>query len=292
MLISLLSLLRPKQWTKNALLFAGYLFTIQDGHTTHELLNVLCAFAAFCAVSGATYIINDVADVERDRSHPLKCKRPIASGAVSVSSALIFALLLVTASIYGAFRLSYGFGGLAAAYFVLMLAYSMKLKNVVIVDLLAIAAGFVIRAVAGAVVICVAISPWLLLCTTLLALFLGLAKRRSEILTLENGGICHRKTLSEYTAPMLDQMLSISAAAAIISYCLYTFLPSPITGKPHEAMMITIPFVVYGIFRYLFLIQMRNAGASPELVLLSDKPTFINVILYIVAAIVALKLGF
>ncbi len=291
MLISLLSLLRPKQWTKNGLVFAGYLFTVQDGHSTAQLLRVVVAFVIFCAVSGAQYAINDVADVERDRKHPRKCKRPIASGAVSVPTALVFAALLLAASFAEAFRLGNEFGGLAVAYLVLMLAYSATLKHVVIVDLLVIAAGFVIRAVAGAVVIGVPISPWLLLCTTLLALFLGLAKRRSELLTLKDG-LGHRKTLGEYSAPMLDQMLSICASATLMSYCLYTFLPSPVSHKPHEAMMLTIPFVVYGLFRYLFLIQSKNAGGSPEVVLLQDKPILFNVVLYIVAAVVALKLGF
>jgi 4-hydroxybenzoate polyprenyltransferase len=290
MLIALLSLLRPKQWTKNGLVFAGYLFTVQDGHTTAQLLQVALAFVVFCAVSGASYIVNDIADAERDRKHPRKCKRPIASGAVSAPIALVFALLLIAASVAEAFRLGQGFGGLTVAYLLLMLVYSASLKHVVIVDLLAIAAGFVIRAVAGAVVIGVAISPWLLLCTTLLALFLGFAKRRSELLTLDDG-LGHRKTLGEYTAPMLDQMLSISASATLMSYCLYTFLPSPITGKTHEGMMLTIPFVVYGLFRYLFLIQSRNAGGSPEIVLLEDKPTLLNMLLYIAAAVIALKLG-
>jgi len=251
----------------------------------------MLAFAVFCAVSGASYVVNDAADAQRDRKHPRKCKRPIASGAVSVSVALVFAVLLVAAALAVAFRLSREFGGLTAGYLALMLLYSASLKHIVIVDLLAIAAGFVIRAVAGAVVINVAISPWLLLCTTLLALFLGLAKRRSELLTLEDG-LGHRKTLGDYTAPMLDQMLSISAAATLMSYCLYTFQPSPISHKPHEAMMITIPFVVYGLFRYLFLIQSRNAGGNPEIVLLEDRPMLLNVLLYVAAAVVALKLGF
>jgi len=291
MFLALLSSLRPKQWTKNGLLFAGYLFTIQEGHTTAQLLRVVVAFVLFCAVSGASYIINDVADVERDRKHPRKCKRPIASGAVAPAAALVFAVLLIAASLTEAFRLGARFGAVTTAYLVLMLLYSAIMKHVVIVDLLAIAAGFVLRAAAWAVVISVPISPWLLLCTTLLALFLGLAKRRSELLTLEDG-LGHRKTLGEYTAPMLDQMLSISASATLMSYCLYTFLPSPVTGKPHEAMMVTIPFVVYGLFRYLFLVQSRNAGGSPEIVLLEDRPMLLNVLLYVVAAVLALKLGF
>lgn len=293
MLIALIRSLRPKQWTKNGLLFAGYLFTIQQGHSSGELLKVVASFGIFCAVSGATYVINDVVDIECDRIHPRKCKRPIANGSLPVPAAVAASVLLLGASVWLAFRLGVGFGALTLAYLVLTLSYSASLKHIVIVDLLAIAAGFVVRAVAGAVVISVVISPWLLLCTTLLALFLGLAKRRSELLTLENGGLGHRKTLGEYTAPMLDQMLSVTASATLMAYCLYTFTAvSAVTGKPHPAMMITIPFVVYGLFRYMFLIQSRNAGGSPELVLLEDKPMLLNLLLYVVAAIIALKLRF
>jgi len=251
---------------------------------------VIAAFAIFCVVSGATYMVNDVADIHRDRKHPRKCRRPIASGAISVPTALVFAILLLAVAIWGSFRLNTGFGGLVVAYLALTLSYSAVLKHIVIIDLLTIAALFVIRAVAGAIVIGVAISSWLLLCTTLLALFLGLAKRRSELLTLEDGGLEHRKTLGEYSAPMLDQMLSVTASTTLMAYCLYTFTAVSLsTGKPHPAMMITIPFVVYGLFRYLLLIQSKNVGGSPELVLLEDKPMLLNVVLYVVAAVAALK---
>lgn len=291
MLISLLKCLRPKQWTKNALLFAGYLFTIQEAHSGGAFLKVVEAFGLFCALSGATYIINDIADVERDRKHPKKCKRPIASGAVSVKTALVFAIILLISSIYGCFALHFQFGLMAVAYLILTLSYSACLKHVVIIDMLAVASGFVIRAVAGAVVIDKRISPWLLVCTTLLALFLVIAKRRSELMTLQNGGMGHRKTLSEYSAPMLDQMISITGSTTLMAYCLYTFTAISETGKNHPQMMVTIPFVVYGLFRYLFLIQSKNAGGSPEQVLLEDKPLLLNVILYIIAAAIALKIN-
>lgn len=287
MLSALIRSLRPKQWTKNGLLFAGYLFTIPQGHSATELLRVVYAFGVFCAVSGASYIINDVVDLERDRSHPRKCKRPIASGALPVGVAVLFAVLVLGGSAWGAFSLGAAFGAMTVGYLALTLAYSAILKHVVIVDLLTIASLFVIRAVAGAVVIGVAISPWLLLCTTLLALFLGLAKRRSELLTLENGGLEHRKTLGEYTAPMLDQMLGVTASTTLMAYCLYTFTGN--TGASHPAMMITIPFVIYGLFRYMLLIQSRNAGGSPELVLLEDRPLLLSVLLYVIAAVVALR---
>lgn len=288
MIPALLTSLRPKQWTKNLLVFAGYLFTMEMGHSTGALLAVLGAFGLFCAVSGAGYILNDVLDIDRDRKHPRKCKRPIASGSVPVGVAAVFASALLAASVWASFRLDYNFGLLAAGYFVLTAVYSIYLKHVVIVDLLAVAGGFVIRAVAGAVVIHVKISPWLLVCTTLLALFLGVAKRRDELLTLANGGSDHRRTLSEYSAVLLDQMLTITASATLMSYFLYTFTGE--TGTMHPYMMITVPFVVYGLFRYLFLVQSKNAGDSPEMVLLEDKPLLVDVILYIAAAVVALKL--
>jgi 4-hydroxybenzoate polyprenyltransferase len=298
---ALLKSLRPKQWTKNALVFAGYIFTIDLPHPPDTLWRVLAAVGLFCAVSGATYILNDAVDVEADRKHPKKCKRPIASGAVSVRVAVAFALVLLVAAMAASHLLDFYFGLLVSAYLLLTLSYSAVLKHVVIVDLLTISAGFVLRAVAGAVVVKaidpvthaayrVEISPWLLVCTTLLALFLGLAKRRGELIMLENGGADHRKTLSEYSAPMLDQMLTISSSCALMAYFLYTFTPGSKTGTSHPYMMITIPFVIYGLFRYLFLVHDRNAGGSPEQVLLEDKPLLINCILYVIAAVVALKL--
>jgi 4-hydroxybenzoate polyprenyltransferase len=290
MILALIKSLRPKQWSKNLLVFAGYLFTIQQNHAFGVFLRVVAAFALFCAVSGATYIFNDVADAERDRKHPRKCKRPIASGALSVPAALALASILVAASVLLSFRLSLWFGALIAGYFVLTVAYSAGLKHVVIVDLLTIAAGFVIRAAAGAVVINVQISPWLLVCTTLLALFLGLAKRRGELAMLGNG-VDHRRTLGEYTAPMLDQMLTISASACLMGYFLYTFTPASATGQAHPSMMITVPFVIYGLFRYLFLVHTSpNGGGSPEQLLLEDRPLLLNVILYVIAAAAALKM--
>ncbi len=264
MVIGLLGSLRPKQWTKNLLVFAGYLFTIQQVHPAGTLLKAVAAFALFCAVSGATYIYNDAADAECDRKHPLKCKRPIASGRVPVGSAVVFATALLAAAVYACFRLDLYFGILVLGYLVLTVAYSAVLKHVVIVDLLTIAALFVIRAVAGAVVIHVQISPWLLICSTLLALFLGLAKRRGELLALEDGAYGHRKTLGEYSAPMLDQMLSIASSTSLMAYFLYTISANPRTGILHPQMMLTAPFVVYGLFRYLYLIHSKNAGDSPE----------------------------
>lgn len=291
MIIGLVQSLRPKQWTKNLLVFAGYLFSVDQGHPASALIVVLAAFGIFCAISGAGYLINDSLDVERDRIHPRKCKRPIASGRVSVAAAVGFAVILLGASLIGSFWIGFWFGVLTAGYFVLTLCYSLCLKHVVIVDLLAISAGFVLRAVAGAVAIDVAISSWLLVCTTLLALFLGLAKRRAELVTLENGGVGHRKTLEEYSAPMLDQFLTVTSSACLMAYFLYTFAPDAGgNGPKHPYMMITVPFVIYGLFRYLYLIHNRNAGGSPEQVLLEDRPLLLNLLLFVVAAAAAILL--
>lgn len=290
LLIALAKSLRPKQWSKNLLVFAGYLFTIEQDHPPSVLLRVVAAFGVFCAVSGATYVLNDVVDAESDRKHPRKCKRPVASGDLPVRVALAFAIVLTAGSLAAALRLGLDFGLLTAAYLILTAAYSLALKHVVIVDLLAIAAGFVIRAAAGAVVIAVVISPWLLVCTTLLALFLGLAKRRGEIITLENGGVDHRRILDDYSAPMLDQMLNIAASASLTAYFLYTFSAVSATGKAHPQMMITLPFVIYGLFRYLFLVHSKNAGDSPEQLLIDDKPLLVNILLYVLAVIIAMRM--
>jgi len=287
--IALIESLRPKQWTKNLLVFAGYLFTLEQGHPVSVLLRAVAAFAVFCAVSGSAYLLNDVVDAERDRKHPRKCRRPVPSGRLSATAALVSAVVLACGGTAAAFLLGLPFCLLVLSYFLLTLAYSAALKHLVIVDLLAIAAGFVIRAAAGAVAIGVVISPWLLVCTTLLALFLGLAKRRGELMSLENGGVDHRLTLNEYTAPMLDQMLNITAAASLMAYFLYTFTPTSTTGAAHPHMMITVPFVIYGLFRYLYLVHARDAGDSPEQILIDDKPLLVDVALYVIAVIIALQ---
>lgn len=289
MILALLRSMRPKQWSKNLLVFAGYLFTIEESHPG-GLFRVVSAFALFCAVSSAVYILNDVLDRNRDRHHPLKCKRPIASGALPVGVALLFALLLAAASLAGGFSLGTLFGLTIVAYLLLTSAYSLMLKNVVILDLLALCAGFVIRAVAGAVAIDVVISPWLLLCTTLLALFLGLSKRRNEIIILEKGAVNHRKILGEYSVMYLDQMIIITSAAALIAYSLYTFQGFSKTADAHPYMMVTIPFVIYGIFRYIYLIHTQNVGGHPEQVFLDDKPLLINIILWAGTVALILKL--
>lgn len=281
MLLELLKSLRPKQWTKNLLVFAGMLFTLNAQHTLIDLLRVVAAFAVFCLLSGSVYLVNDVLDAEKDRKHPRKCWRPIAAGRLSPRSAVFFAAVFAVGSLVASYYLSKKFGACAAAYLVLSSAYSLSLKNMVIVDVLAIAAGFVLRAIAGALVISVSISEWLLVCTTLLALFLGLAKRRNEIIVMEADAASHRKILQEYTPELLDQMLMITASCNIMAYMLYTFLSK--TGTGHRYMMATIPFVIYGLFRYLYLVHNRNLGGSPESVVLEDKPLLTAIIMWMAA---------
>jgi len=266
--------MRPKQWTKNMVLFAGIIFA-QKIFTEIYLLKTLFAFAIFCVLSGSVYIINDIVDVEKDRAHPHKRFRPLASGQLSPSLAAGFAVIAVLVSLGGAFWLNTGFGFIAVAYFLLTTAYSFKLKNVVIVDVLTIAIGFVFRAVAGATAIMVNISPWLLVCTFLLALFLALSKRRHELLLLENNAFLHRKILDEYKPEMLEQMISVVTSSTLMAYSLYTF-----TSGHSEYLMGTIPFVIYGIFRYMYLVHQKNIGGSPESALLKDIPMAVNIILW------------
>jgi 4-hydroxybenzoate polyprenyltransferase len=284
MMLSLLKSLRPKQWTKNSLLFAGFLFTISEHHPASDILKVIAAFTVFCLLSGSVYLINDVLDAKHDRNHPKKRFRPIAHGDLAPGVAAVSAVLLAALSIAGAFALSFRFGVCAAAYFVLTSAYSFSLKHVVIVDVLALAAGFVLRAIAGALVIHVHISEWLLVCTTLLALFLGLAKRRHELLTMQGAASEHRKILEDYTPELLDQMIMITASCNIMAYMLYTFLSK--TGTGHRYMMATIPFVVYGLFRYLYLVHARNLGGNPESIVVEDKPLMVDILLWMVAVVI------
>jgi len=280
MLLGLLKSLRPKQWSKNLLLFAGLMFTLNKARPESDILKVVVAFVVFCLLSSSAYLVNDVVDAGNDRQHPKKRFRAVASGVVSRSVALSTAAALVIASLAVAFYLDRAFALTAIGYLVLSIVYSLWLKHVVIVDVLTLAAGFVVRAVAGALVIHVEISEWLLVCTTLLALFLGLAKRRNEMLVLEDGAANHRKILREYTPALLDQMIVITASCTVMAYMLYTFLSTTGEGS-HRYMMMTIPFVTYGLFRYLYLVHTRSLGGSPESVLLEDVPLIVNLVLWL-----------
>jgi 4-hydroxybenzoate polyprenyltransferase len=284
MMLSILNSLRPKQWPKNFLVFVGLLFTINEHHPSSDILRVTVTFVFFCLLSGSVYLVNDVLDADRDRKHPKKRFRPIAHGDLSPRAAVVSAIALAVISLAALFALDTRLGICAATYFALTLAYSLALKHVVIVDVLALAAGFVLRTIAGALVIHVHISEWLLVCTTLLALFLGLAKRRNELLTMEGEASEHRKILEEYTPELLDQMIMITASCNIMAYMLYTFLSK--TGEGHKYMMATVPFVVYGLFRYLYLVHTRNLGGSPESIVVEDKPLLINILLWMVVVVI------
>lgn len=271
--------MRPKQWIKNGFVFAGLIFSKSFLRLEPVLETVYCFFL-FCMVSGAVYIINDILDMEKDAVHPVKCKRPIASGRLQSSRALIFSLLVLSVSLILAALLDTGFFLILFAYFFLVLAYSLKLKHIVILDVIILSMGFVLRTIGGAVAIGVWISPWLILCTTLLALFLALNKRRNELLVLSDKAGEHKKILEQYTPELINSMLSVITSATVMSYSLYTFS----AGKS-SYMMLTIPFVLYGIFRYQYLVMTKECGGSPELTLFRDKPLLIDIVLWGIACI-------
>jgi 4-hydroxybenzoate polyprenyltransferase len=272
--------MRPKQWTKNSFAFAGLIFSKHFIYV-EQILRAVAAFALFSLVSGSVYIINDVVDRDKDKLHPRKSKRPIASGKVKPAEAVMYAFIVLAAALVLAFMLDFGLFLILASYFVLVCAYSLKLKNVVILDVIIISMGFVLRTVGGAMVIDVKISPWLIVCTTLLALFLALNKRKNELLVLTDKAVGHRKILEQYTPELIDQMLSVVTSTTVMSYSLYTFS----AGKSYY-MMLTIPFVLYGIFRYQYLAENKDMGGSPELVLLKDKPLLINIALWVITSLI------
>ncbi|MGH7491787.1 MAG: decaprenyl-phosphate phosphoribosyltransferase [bacterium] len=282
MFCGLILSLRPKQWTKNLLLFAGLIFS-KNVLVPALLWKASAAFFLFCLLSGSVYLINDVADVESDRNHPLKKDRAIASGRVPIGLAVGAALIVAAGALGSAFLLGNKFGMVAAGYFILILAYSFVLKHVIIMDVLAIALGFVLRAAAGAVVIAVPISSWLLLCTIFAALFLAMSKRRHEMLLLGDNSTSHRKTLGEYSAQLLDQMVPVVTASTVMSYALYTTSAETVAKFGTNNLVFTVPFVLFGIFRYLYLVHQKNSGGNPEIVLLTDLPTIVNLVFYALA---------
>ena len=279
--------LRPAQWTKNLILFAGLIF----GERLFDPSAVKAAglgFLVFCVLSGVVYLVNDVRDVDADRQHPTKSRRPIAAGTVSPASALTAALVLVAIGIATAFSLAPAFGVVATAYVALLTIYSTALKHVVILDVLAIAGGFVLRAVGGAVVIGVAISHWLLVITLLGALFLALGKRRGEIATLVDGGTGHRPILAHYSLDLLDQLITIVASATLLAYAFYTISPDTVAKFGTDRLLFTLPFPLYGVFRYLYLIHKHDGGANPSETLISDRPILICVALWACAVAVVI----
>ena len=284
----LLKATRPRQWAKNLLIFLAFFFTIGDhggGGLSGEIAMAsrsALAVLLFSLLTGATYIINDLMDAEQDRQHPQKRNRSIASGRLSPSVALAGAVALSVLGVAFAFRLDREFGWVSVLYLALNLAYSVSIKHVVILDVLSISAGFVLRAVAGALVINVPISPWLFVMTSLGALMIALGKRRSELTVLGAASGTTRSVLDEYTVPLVDQFIAVVAPATVVSYTLYTFT-SPTLPENH-AMMLTVPFVVYGVFRYLFLVHKRELGGEPEEIFLTDRPLMINNILWLATA--------
>ncbi|WP_410515258.1 decaprenyl-phosphate phosphoribosyltransferase [Paenibacillus sp. BR2-3] len=274
--------LRPKQWTKNLLVFAAPLFSFETVSPI-ALYNSLAGFLSLCFVSGCVYIVNDYIDREVDRNHPVKRYRPMASGELHPQLAFAFGALIMMASLSLSYLLNPLFTLLLAFYFGINVAYSIRLKHVVIIDIMIIAAGFVLRAIAGGLVIHVPFTPWFLLCTMLLSLFLAIGKRRHELFLLENIKGAHRKVLEQYSYELLDQLSGIVTTATIISYSLFTF-----TSGRTIHLMWTIPLVIYGMFRYLYLIHIEKKGGAPDKVLFEDRHILITVILYVVSVVAIL----
>jgi 4-hydroxybenzoate polyprenyltransferase len=284
MLQQLLRLARPGQWTKNGLLFGAIVFA-GEVRELAKLETVIAAAAIFCLLSSAVYTINDMIDREKDRSHPVKKHRPLASGAIAPGVAGVFAGLLIACGLTGAWLVNSNFLYISVGFLVLNLAYSLFLKQIIIVDVLTIAISFVVRAFAGALAIDVPASGWMLMNTLLLALFLSFGKRRHEMVLLEAEAGNHRAPLSGYTPYLLDQMIGVTTASVLVVYMLYTFSGEVSEKLGTEYLYITIPFVVYGIFRYLYLIHRKDEGGSPTQVLISDRPILITVILWLITAL-------
>ena len=284
MLTALFKTMRPRQWTKNVFIFAALVFDKQL-FIVDSFLRTLAGFALFCLISSCVYIFNDLADVEADRQHPEKKNRPIASGKLPVSAAWTAGIVFVILTLGLAYILAPTFAGVVAGYFLLNLAYSNYLKHIPILDVLIISIGFVLRVGAGVTLIAVErFSPWLYIVMFLLSLFLGFGKRRAELALLAHGAGSHRKVLDGYTLPLLDQYIMIVSGTTIVAYSLYTF-SAPNVPENHS-MMLTIPFLVYAIFRYLYLIEVEHAGGTPEEVLLSDRPFQISMLLWAVTVII------
>jgi 4-hydroxybenzoate polyprenyltransferase len=274
--------LRPRQWTKNLLLFAGIIFAAKLGDLS-RWAEAVTAFVAYCAASSASYLVNDVRDAPHDRLHPVKRVRPIARGELSPRLAELLAALLVVLAFALVAPLGLASILFLCTFFVLQAVYTLSLKHVVLLDVMTIGGLFVVRAAAGAAAVDVRISPWLLLCTALLALFLALAKRRGELVLVGAEATPGRPVLEGYSLALVDQLVTVVAASTVISYCLYTF-----TARDSKAMMVTIPFVVFGVFRYLLLMHRRDLGEEPEEVLLRDLPILLCIAAWAATAAVIL----
>lgn len=287
-MIPLIRSLRPRQWTKNFFVFAGIVFSLNFFQAA-LLLKVVYAFVIFCFLSSSIYLINDVKDAESDRKHPTKKLRPIASGQLSPIFALCLSAVLAIITLSAAFALNAPFAMVCLSYFLLMVLYTFLLRDIVILDVFSIAAGFVLRAAAGVVVIAVELSPWLIICTILLALFIALGKRKHELVTLE-AAVEHRKILDEYNPQLLDQLISAVAGSTVMAYTLYTLWPETIAKFKTHNLVYSVPFVLYGIFRYLYLIYQKEKGGKPEEILLTDIPLMIDIALWIVSLMMIIYL--
>lgn len=278
MIIGILKTLRPKQWTKNGIIFAALVFD-EKLFQIEPFLKTLIGFALFCLIAGTVYLINDLVDIEKDRQHPAKKNRPIPAGVVSVQAATIAAIIIPVVCLPLSLWLNTGFGLIMIGYLLLQIAYSFILKNIVIVDVLTLAAGFVLRVAAGvALVQAERFSPWLYVFTVLLALFLGLGKRRTELALLKDQANNTRTILNEYNLPFLDEMMAVVTAGTVMTYAFYTFSAPNLPGN--HLMMLTIPFVIYGIFRYLYVIHVQEKNQAPDEILLSDNPLQISIVLF------------
>jgi 4-hydroxybenzoate polyprenyltransferase len=281
--------MRPQQWVKNLFVFAALLFS-GNLFVASLSLTVILTFFIFCLVSGSSYLLNDIFDLESDKVHPFKSKRPLITGQLKVSQSLIAAIITVLFSLYLSFSVGFYLGLVVLVYFLLMVVYNLFLKDFIIADVIIISCGFVLRVMSGALAISVEVSPWLFICTIFIALFLASAKRRHELILLEGTLITHRKVFEEYSSKLLDLMIIITATSALTTYAVYSVSPRIAKGLYAKNLIFTIPFVIYGIFRYLYLIYKKNSGGNPEITLLRDKPSVVNISLWVLAVIVAIYL--
>lgn len=287
MLKNLFKLARPTQWLKNGVLLAPLVFAGEMSHT----LKIELAFAAvavFCLLSSAVYTFNDLIDHNYDRQHPLKKERPLAAGKVTPAQAVVMILILLVIALMAAWLINRNFFIIALVFIGLNLVYSLFLKDIVILDAMSVGLSFVLRAYAGALAINVIASTWLLINTLLLALFLSFGKRRHELVLLEEGAIAHRKILGHYSPYLLDQMIGVTTASVVVMYMLYTFSTEVSEKLGTDNLYLTIPFVVYGIFRYLYLIHKKEKGGSPTTVLITDLPIMLTVLLWVLTSILIL----
>ncbi len=285
-----LQLMRWSQWIKNTVIYAALIFS-KHLLDPWSVCWVTLAFVAFCLTASGAYVVNDIRDVERDRQHPEKASRPLASGRIPLPTAYGLAVVLMASGLALGFFLGWAFGGLLLIYLLLQFLYTLLLKEMVILDVMAIATGFAIRAAAGGVVIHVEVSPWLIICTFLLMLFLGFSKRRHELVLLQSRATEHRASLREYSPYFLDQMISVVTASTVVAYAIYTASPEVREKLGTDKLYVTIPFVLFGIFRYLYLVHQREEGGNPTQLLLSDKPLVVDILLWLVVCTVLLYWG-